>query len=120
MPSTPRNITRIAAVLVAAFAGSAALSAPVMADDLPTFTLEMKDGTFTPDHFTVPAGKNVKIIIRNTGTAPAEFESRRLRKEKVLAPGAESFVVLRDLSPGEYTFFDDFHPDAGQGVITAK
>jgi hypothetical protein len=42
-----------------------------------------------------------------------------LRKEKVLAPGGDSFVVIAPLSPGEYKFFDDFHQQA-QGVIVAK
>jgi hypothetical protein len=42
-----------------------------------------------------------------------------LRKEKVLAPGADSFVVIAPLEPGEYKFFDDFHQQA-QGVIVAK
>lgn len=125
MPSPTNQISRRAATrlgLALACAGILAslLPAFALAEDMPTFTLEMKDGTFTPDHFTVPAGKTVKIIVKNTGTTPAEFESRRLRKEKVLGPGAESFVVLRRLSPGEYTFFDDFHPDAGQGVIKAE
>ena len=56
----------------------------------------------------------------NTGTTPAEFESLRLRKEKVLGPGVESFIVIRRLSPGEYPFFDEFHMETGQGVIIAR
>ena len=97
-----------------------AVSAPVAAAEAPTFTIEMKDGTMTPNRLEVPAGTAVKIIVKNTGTTPAEFESTRLRQEKVLSPGAESFIVLRNLAPGEYAFFDDFHPNAGQAVIVAK
>jgi hypothetical protein len=89
-------------------------------DDTPEFTIEMKDGAITPERLTIPAGKTVKIIVKNTGSTPAEFESRRLRKEKVLSPGAESFVVLRGLSAGEYPFFDEFHTDAKPGVIIAE
>jgi len=37
----------------------------------------------------------------------------------VLAPGADSFVVIAPLDKGEYKFFDDFHQSA-QGVIVAK
>ena len=67
----------------------------------------------------VPAGKRFKIEVRNTGHGAAEFESVQLRKETVLAPGAQSFVVIAPQEPGEYRFFDDFHQQA-QGVIVAK
>ncbi|WP_153076569.1 cupredoxin domain-containing protein [Paraburkholderia bonniea] len=89
------------------------------AADLPTFQLEMKDGKLNPARIEVPAGQRIKIEVRNTGKGAAEFESLQLRKEKVLAPGADSFVVIAPLSPGEYKFFDDFHQQA-QGVIVAK
>ena len=68
----------------------------------------------------VPAGKKFKIEVINSGKTPVEFESTQLRKEKVLAPGAESFVVINPLSPGEYKFFDEFHMATAQGVIVAK
>ena len=89
------------------------------AADLPTFNLEMNDGKLNPARIEVPAGQRIKIEVRNTGKGAAEFESVQLRKEKVLAPGADSFVVIAPLSPGEYKFFDDFHQQA-QGVIVAK
>jgi hypothetical protein len=68
----------------------------------------------------VPADKPFKIEIHNTGTTPAEFESLELRKEKVVAPGATSFVVIKRVSAGEYKFFDDFHPNAPQVTVVAK
>lgn len=107
-------------IVVMAFAMNSVMAGMARADDLPTFTIEMKDGAIIPERLSVPAGKAVKIIVKNTGTTPAEFESRRLRQEKVLSPGAESFVVLRGLSPGEYSFFDEFHTGAKPGVIVAE
>lgn len=108
---------------IAALAFVAALVVPlagvVHAEDLPTFRLEMADGKLNPARIEVPAGKRVKIEVRNTGKGAVEFESVQLRKEKVLAPGAESFVVIAPLDPGEYKFFDDFHQQA-QGVIVAR
>jgi hypothetical protein len=89
------------------------------AADLPTFKLEMKDGVLNPARIAVPAGQKIKIEIHNIGQSAAEFESVQLRKEKVLAPGAQSFVVIAPLQAGEYKFFDDFHTQA-QGVIVAK
>ncbi|KAF3999015.1 cupredoxin domain-containing protein [Glaciimonas immobilis] len=87
--------------------------------DLPTFKLEMKDGVLNPVRLEVPSGVKIKIEIKNTGTSAVEFESVQLRKEKVLAPGAQSFIVIAPLSPGEYKFFDDFHLSA-KGIIVAK
>ena len=112
--------SRIAGVAIAAgLAVSAASINVAQAADLPTFKLEMNDGKLNPARIEVPAGQRIKIEVRNVGKGAAEFESVELRKEKVLAPGAESFVVIAPLSPGEYKFFDDFHQQA-QGVVVAK
>ena len=40
--------------------------------------------------------------------------------EKVLGPGASSSVVINPLKPGEYPFFDEFHPQTSKGRIVAK
>ncbi|WP_083444616.1 cupredoxin domain-containing protein [Herbaspirillum rhizosphaerae] len=95
-------------------------AASVFAADILTFKLEMQDGKFIPARIEVPAGQRIKIEIHNIGKSAAEFESVELRKEKVLAPGAQSFVVIAPLRPGEYKFFDDFHLNMPQGVIVAK
>jgi plastocyanin len=107
------QIVALAAAALASVAGIA------QAADLPTFKLEMNDGKLNPARIEVPAGQRIKIEVHNIGKGAAEFESVQLRKEKVLAPGADSFVVIAPLDPGEYKFFDDFHQSA-QGVIVAK
>jgi hypothetical protein len=115
------GIGKIAGLALAA--ALVASVAPVIgvahAEDLPTFKLEMADGKLNPARIEVPAHKRVKISVHNAGKGAAEFESVQLRKEAVLAPGAESFVVIAPLDPGEYKFFDDFHQQA-QGLIVAK
>jgi plastocyanin len=93
---------------------------PARADELLTYRLIARDGRFEPATLEVPAGKRFKIEIENAGKGPIEFESRDLKQEKVLAPGAKSFVVINALKPGEYRFFDDFHQDTGQGRIVVK
>ncbi|MBX7146318.1 MAG: cupredoxin domain-containing protein [Alphaproteobacteria bacterium] len=90
------------------------------AEELKTFRLEIKDGVLNPIEIKVPAGQRFKIEIFNIGTSPIEFESIELRKEKVLGPGASSFVVIHALKPGQYKFFDEFHMDIGQGLIIAE
>ncbi|GGY16722.1 cupredoxin domain-containing protein [Paludibacterium paludis] len=98
----------------------ALLPALAPAEDMPTFKLELKDGVLNPSRLVVPADKPFRLEVKNTGKTPAEFESLQLRKEKVLAPGAESVVVFRKISPGEYKFYDEFHMKTAQGVIIAK
>ncbi len=89
------------------------------AADKHTIKLQMNNGTFTPLSFTVPTGKIIRVEVKNIGNQPAEFESTQLRKEKVLAPGARSVVVIAPLRSGTYTFFDDFHLDQPKGMIIA-
>jgi len=96
------------------------LSTPTLAAELLTYTVVAKDGRLVPNTLNVPAGRRFKIIVRNEGHDAIEFESLQLRKEKVLAPGAESFVVIAPLKPGEYDFFDEFHSATGRGRIVVK
>lgn len=90
------------------------------ADEEPTFRIEFRDGVVVPQRLEVPANRRIRLELHNLGQTPAEFESRELRKEKVLAPGANSTLVIRNLDPGEYDFFDDFHPSAPPAVLVAK
>ncbi|MEI2387056.1 cupredoxin domain-containing protein [Breoghania sp. JC706] len=113
----------ISGLLAAALFGAALVAPlPAAADEMKTFDMELKDGVITPQKLEVEAGTTFKIIVRNTGTTAAEFESLRLRKEKVVGPGVTSFVVIRRLSPGTYKFYDEFHMDmeSANGVIIAK
>lgn len=96
------------------------LALPVLAEELPVFKLVAKGGRFNPTVIEVPAGKRFKIEISNEGPGAIEFESKDLKQEKVLAPGAKSFVVINALKPGTYKFFDEYHEATGQGTIVAK
>jgi hypothetical protein len=97
-----------------------AFLAPALAEEEPTFAIEFHDGKVDPARLEVPANRRFKIELRNTGDTPAEFESGELRKEKVLAPNSTAVLVIKTLDPGEYSFFDDFHPDAPKAVLVAK
>lgn len=103
-----------------AFAVFAVLAGAAQAQDLPTFRLEMKNGHFDPTEIVVPANTRFKLVLHNAGTDAEEFESLELKKEKVLAPGASSFLVFAPLKPGSYRFFGEFHPDTAQGRIVSR
>ena len=93
---------------------------PAIADDMPTFKLLMKDGRILPETLEVPAQTRFRLEVKNEGPGAAEFESLELKKELVLAPGVTRTTVFAPMKPGTYKFFDDFHPETGQGRIVAK
>ena len=97
-----------------------ATTCAVLADDLPTVAIEMKDGVVTPPRLEVPAGRRFLVEITNSGTTPAEFESRDLKKETGVFPGQKTSMVIKKLDPGEYAFFDDFHPGSPPTILVAK
>ena len=107
------------ALLTATLAFATLASVGARAED-PTFRIEFKDGVVTPKRIEVPAKTRIVLELVNSGSTPAEFESKELRKEKVLAPGSSSSLVLRALDPGEYEFIDDFHPETPASVLVAK
>jgi plastocyanin len=116
LPATRRS----ALTSLAALAFAALLAAPALADDVPLFKLTATDGKFEPDVIEVPAGKRVRLEVHNAGKTPMEFESKDLKQEKVIAPGAKASFTLRAMKAGEYRFFDEFHEKTGQGRIVAK
>jgi len=107
--------SHLATLLLPLFAAGA-----MAADSLLTLKIIAKDGRFTPDKLTGPAGQRIKIEISNQGKSPVEFENLQLRVERVLGPDASSFVVLNALKPGSYTFVDEFHPQTGKLELTVK
>lgn len=112
------NLSRIlrTSAMVVALLGAAA----AWAQELPTFNLLIRAGHFVPATLEVPANTKFRLLIKNEGPGAEEFESVELRKEKVLAPGASSFLIFQPLKPGSYKFFGEFHPDTAQGQIVAK
>jgi hypothetical protein len=95
------------------------VAAPARAD-APTFTIEFHDGKISPLRIEIPAKQQFRLEFNNTGSTASEFESHELHKEKVLAPKSHSFLVFHPLEPGEYTFFDDFHPGGPKPVLVVK
>jgi len=117
-----RAITTLGRAAAAALVAACLAAAPgaQAAGGLHTVELTMRGGRLLPETLEIPAATRVKIVIRNEGPGPAEFESRALGLEKVLAAGAKSFVVVAPQKPGEYDMFDEFHPATGRGRIVVK
>jgi len=106
--------------LALAIALLAVLATPAHSQELPSYQLTIKTGRFIPETIEVPANIKFRLLIRNEGPGPEEFESNELGKEKVLAPGASSFLIFQPLKAGTYRFFGEFHPETAQGRIVAR
>ncbi len=93
------------------------MAVPAVADD-GDIVIIIKGGKFEPSEVPAPAGKKLKIIVRNQDATTSEFESSDFHREKVVQPGGEITVFVGPLDPGSYEFFDDFHPeDRGHLVV---
>jgi len=106
-------------ILLAAIA-SLAFAVVAFADDTPTFEIVIKDHKFTPSTLEVPAGKKIKLIVKNQDPTPEEFESYELNREKVIAGNSQAIIFIGPLDPGVYPFFGEFNPATAQGKIIAK
>ena len=93
---------------------------PVIAQDVAVYKIVAKDGKLEPALIEVPAGKRFTLEVANEGKTPIEFESKALKQEKVVAPGAKASLSINALKAGEYTFFDEFHEATAKGKIVAK
>ncbi|MGA2794967.1 MAG: cupredoxin domain-containing protein [Roseiarcus sp.] len=80
----------------------------------------LKDHRFVPAELTAPANKPVVVEVTNQDSTPAEFESKTLRVEKVVAGGGRINVQIRALAPGRYRFFDDYHEDTTEGFLVVQ
>ena len=75
---------------------------------------------FVPEKIEVPAGVPLTIHVMNASRERIEFESFKLNREKVVAPGASIVVEIPALRADSYDFYDDFHDDVPEGTIIAR
>jgi hypothetical protein len=85
-----------------------------------TLQLSLQNHKFHPTEAVVPANQPLTIEITNLDATPAEFESKTLRVEKVVAGHAKISVQIRPLPPGRYRFFDDYNEDTTEGFLVVK
>lgn len=107
-------IKNVIAVLVLA-----AACLPANAQQAASVTVSVKNHRFQPAEIQAPAKVPIELRIRNLDPTPMEFESVRLRVEKVVSGNSEGIIRLRPLEPGRYNFFDDFHQET-TGVLVVR
>lgn len=107
--------------LFASFCWLAGTAMPAAyAQGVPAFEVSIRDGVFAPKRIEVPAGQRVKLVLKNEGPGPLEFENADMHIEKILGAGGTSFVVLPKLAPGEYEFVDEFNMVTGVLSVIVK
>jgi plastocyanin len=83
------------------------------------FQLVIEQQMFHPATLTIPAGKQVKILVKNEDAMPAEFESYDFNREKVVPGKSQVAVYVGPLKAGTYGFFNDFH-QSSKGKLIVK
>lgn len=84
------------------------------------YALAIREHRFEPAEIRIPAGQKVKLVVHNQDKTPEEFESHKLNREKVIAPGAKVTIYIGPLSPGSYPFVGEFHEKTARGVVIAE
>lgn len=118
--ANPRPLLHFAWTLALLLPPPGFIAAAQADDDIPTFAVSIRDHTFSPADFTVPADTRIRLNVKNEDATAEEFESQDLDVEKIIPANSEGVVYLRPLSAGTYHFFGDFHQETAQGDITAK
>ncbi|MGD8559503.1 MAG: cupredoxin domain-containing protein [Gammaproteobacteria bacterium] len=97
-----------------------ALAGPAAQADVPQYDLIIKDHQFTPANLEIPAGKKVKLVVKNQDATPEEFESHELNREKMITGNSSAVIYVGPLDPGSYKFFGEFNPKTAQGTLIVK
>jgi hypothetical protein len=93
------------------------LAAPAGAQDL---SITIKNHKFEPAELKVPAKKRITLTVINSDSTPEEFESKKLKVEKVIPGKSKGVVRFGPLEPGRYDFVGEFHEDTAKGVVIAE
>ncbi len=110
------SFLRLTAVsLVLAFSSMAPLFA---AEQNPT--LVIRNHRFEPEELMVPAGQKFKLIVRNEDATPEEFESKTLKREKVVKGHGEIVINLGPLEAATYDFVGEFHEATAKGRLVVR
>jgi plastocyanin len=107
-------------VYVIAFGlGLTAVTVSIKAQEIEK-TITIKNHQFEPAELRVPANQKIKLIVHNQDSSAEEFESKTLKREKVIAAGAKATIVIGPLKAGKYEFMGEFNPATAKGVVIAE
>lgn len=99
---------------------SCLIAAPSALAAEPEFTLVIREHKFEPAELRIPANTKVRLIVDNQDATAEEFESKDLKREKVIPPKTKGTVLIGPLKPGRYTFVGEFHENTAKGVVIVE
>jgi plastocyanin len=118
-PATPPIVSAFAAGVMA-IAILLAVPTPVSGADDVEVTISIKDHKFDPTEVRVPAGRAVRLTVKNLDATAEEFESRTLKVEKVIAGNGTALIRLKPLAKGIHKFFGEYHEKTAQGMLIVE
>lgn len=83
-------------------------------------TLTLKDHIFDYDTVEVKSSEKFVLVVKNDDDAAEEFESRALKKEKIIPAKSSIRFSFDSLKAGVYAFVGEFHEDKAKGQIIVK
>lgn len=89
-------------------------------DDTVQIKLVIQNGKFEPSELKAPANKRIELMVENKGPGAEEFESKELKREKVIPEGQTVKITLGTLKKGKYKFFGDYHSETAQGKLVVE
>jgi len=89
-------------------------------DETVQIKLVVQNGKFEPSELKAPANKRIELMVENKGPGAEEFESKELKREKVIPEGQTVKIVLGNLKKGKYKFFGDYHSETAQGKLVVE
>src|SRR5689334_3508096 len=87
-------VATLALVLSVLFGPVAGGNAANAADEV-ELTISIKDHKFEPAELKAPAGKAIKLTVKNLDASAEEFESHSLKVEKVIAGKGTAVIRIR-------------------------
>jgi hypothetical protein len=128
------HLSRLLLILIVSFTFLLALAGQSFADDIivpaPEIKIEspdkrprtikiiIKDHRFEPSQLTLFPQEKVILRIINKDASAEEFESKYLKREKLIPGNSYVDIAIGPLKPGVYDFMGEFHSDTAQGRIT--
>ncbi|MDQ6618271.1 MAG: cupredoxin domain-containing protein [Pseudomonadota bacterium] len=84
------------------------------------FSLVIRDHRFVPAELRVPANTKVRLMIDNQDSTAEEFDSKDLKREKIIPGRSKGTVLIGPLKPGRYAFVGEFHEASAKGVVIVE
>ena len=95
-------------------------AAPVFAEGTTAIEIALTDKGFEPKEIKVAPDTAIVLTIKNQTAAAAEFESKPLKVEKVVAANSQIIIRLKPQPKGRYLFVNEYKEDTVQGYLTVE